>query len=118
MQKYTVVDLEEEIPDNMQWELHDGELYLIGSPKSDHQDIVGELFGQLREYFKGKRCHPYIAPFDLYLFNDPNDAPADLYTKFQPDIFVACEQSRIVRGTHSGYYGVPALIIEVLSKST
>jgi Uma2 family endonuclease len=87
-----------------QYELIDGQIYMLASPKFPHQMAVNEIFVQLYNWFKGKSCIPLTAPFE----DNPNVV--------QPDILVICDQDKIMEdGT---YEGTPALVVEVLSPST
>lgn len=97
------------------YELIDGELYLMASPKHKHQVILGEVFVQYHKYFADKKCSPVMAPFDVRLSNgsvtfeeDPNVV--------QPDLIVICDEENI--DENGVYHGVPTLVVEVLSSST
>lgn len=97
------------------YELIDGQIYYLASPRFKHQVAVNELFGQFYNWFKGKPCRPLTSPFDVKLFNreekfeyDPNVV--------QPDILVMCDEEKV---TEDGKYeGIPTLVVEVLSPST
>ncbi len=43
-------------------ELIYGQPVMMAPPIRVHQEVSGELFGQLREYLKGKKCRVYAAP--------------------------------------------------------
>ena len=58
--KYTYEDLEN-IDDGNRYEIIDGELYLMSSPISKHQLISGDMFIQFKEFFKNKKCMPFVA---------------------------------------------------------
>src|SRR5215471_14182195 len=49
-------------------ELFDGLVYMMSAPDEWHQWIAGDIYSQLKEFFKGRKCTPYIAPFDVRLF--------------------------------------------------
>jgi len=92
------------------YEYIDGEVYLLASPSYDHQSIVMEIANVMYNWFKGKKCRPLTAPFDVTLSKDEN------HNVVQPDIIVICDTESInVKG---GYTGVPTLVVEVLSEST
>jgi Uma2 family endonuclease len=79
-----------------------------------HQSISGELYRQMANYFLNKQCRVYAAPFDLCLAGqDENDQ--DIDTVVQPDVVVVCDESKLRK---TGYFGVPALIIEITSPAT
>jgi len=84
--------------------------YAMSSPGFRHQIIVGRLFGQLDTQLARHGCSPIIAPFDVYPLYDLGDE----YTLVQPDIFIACDKSRLKENC---YYGAPRFIIEILSSN-
>src|SRR5665648_1172279 len=91
------------------WERIDGVIYdMTPPPSSQHQAIVGNLYGEFYTYLKGKQCKAFPAPFGVWL-DDEND----IYV--EPDITVVCDKSKIHQ---KGCVGVPDLVVEVLSPST
>lgn len=99
---------------DQRYELIGGEVYLLATPGYPHQVVVNEIAGRFYNYFKGKSCQSLTSPFDVRLFGfatkfeeDPNVV--------QPDIVVICDKDKV---QDNKYYGVPTLIIEVLSPST
>ncbi|MCL2109183.1 MAG: Uma2 family endonuclease [Oscillospiraceae bacterium] len=92
------------------YELIDGVPYAFAAPNVRHQEVCGELFGQLRDFLKGKLCKVFIAPIDVRL--NPQNADD---TVVQADVIVVCDHSKI--GGNS-INGAPDLVIEVLSPST
>lgn len=100
---------------DQRYELIDGEVYLLVSPGFSHQVVVNEISVRFYNYFKGKPCRSLTAPLDVRLFGfatkfeeDPNVV--------QPDIVVICDLEKV--GEDNKYWGIPALIVEVLSPST
>jgi Uma2 family endonuclease len=77
--------------------------------------IVGELFRLVANYFRGKTCRPFVAPFDVRL---PARGKADneIDTVVQPDISLVCDPNKL-KDNH-GCLGAPDWVIEVLSPST
>ena len=59
-------------------ELIQGSPVMMAPPSRMHQKISGELFGQLREYLKGKKCEVYSAPFAVRLFEEKDDRPENV----------------------------------------
>ncbi len=98
-----------------QYELIDGQIYMLASPMFPHQVAVNEIFVQFYIWFKGKSCRPLTAPFDVKLYGEA-DCFDDNPNVVQPDILVICDQDKINdKGT---YDGKPSLVVEVLSPST
>jgi len=96
--------------EDVRCELIDGIVYdMSPAPGSIHQDISSNLLGQLFNYFEGKPCKVFHAPFDVRL--DPDGADD---TVVQPDILVICDRSII---TKAGCSGAPDMVIEILSPS-
>lgn len=96
-------------------EIINGEAFMMAPPSRRHQEISGELFGQLRDYLKGKNCKVYHAPFAVRLFEENGDYPEDVDTMVEPDISVVCDPGKL---DEYGCKGAPDLIIEILSPST
>jgi Uma2 family endonuclease len=92
------------------YEYIDGEIYLLTSPGYNHQSIVVEVLSTMHSYFKGKKCRPLTAPFDISLTVDGQK------NVVQPDILVICDTENI--NEKSRYTGVPTLVVEVLSETT
>ncbi len=97
----------------LRMELINGEIYLLSSPNIGHQEILGRLYHLFTEYFKGKKCRVFLAPFDVHLKKKDLKTPDVV----QPDVLVACDLENNV--TEKGrYMGTPDLVIEILSDST
>jgi len=61
--------------DDERWELIDGIPYnMIPAPSTQHQRILTELARQFSNYFQGKPCEVFVAPFDVRL---PKSGEAD-----------------------------------------
>lgn len=101
-------------PENERWEIHDGLPYLQSSPAWQHQEISSQLLGLFHNYLSGKPCRVFAAPFDLRL-PEPGQTDAECTFVVQPDLTIICDSTKL-KGT--GYFGVPALIIEISSPST
>ena len=100
--------------DKQSWEIIDGIAYMQAAPSWQHQRISAQLGRQFLNYFQGKPCETYLAPFDLRL-PEKNKADEESTTVLQPDILVICDKSKL-KGT--GYFGVPTLIIEIVSPAS
>ena len=97
-------------------ELIDGIAYVKEppAPSRSHQEIVGELYFQVRLALAGKPWRTYFAPFDVRL---PKSGEADdrVDTVLQPDILVVCDLDKL---DDRGMRSAPDWIAEVLSPST
>ena len=87
-----------------------GTEYAMSSPGYKHQITAGRLFTQLDKQLSVHNCKTIVAPFDVY----PLYEQGDKYTLVQPDIFLACDQSKL---KENSYNGVPKFIIEILSSN-
>ncbi len=94
------------------FEYIDGQIYLLASPRYEHQKVLGELYGLLYNSFKGKKCKPMLAPFDITLKRNPENTNV-----VQPDLMVICDLEDNINDR--GYYmGVPSLMVEILSENS
>jgi len=82
--------------------------YAMSSPGYKHQNVLLAIGAQLREKLQASGCLTIIAPFDVYPLYDKGDD----YTLVQPDVFTACDRSKL---QEKRYNGAPKLIIEILS---
>jgi len=87
-----------------------GSVYAMSSPGYKHQIAVGRLFTQLDAQLSVHNCKAIVAPFDVF----PLYEKGDKYTLVQPDIFLACDQSKL---KDKSYNGAPKFIIEILSSN-
>ncbi|MDE2688627.1 MAG: Uma2 family endonuclease [Chloroflexota bacterium] len=106
--KYTYEDYMQ-TPDDIRYELLDGELILSPSARTAHQRSVGKIFKRLSDFvMQNELGEVFIAPYDVVLDN---------FNVVQPDIlFVSNERTHII--TELNIRGAPDLVIEVLSPST
>ncbi len=93
------------------YELIDGELFLLASPSYAHQTAISEILYHFHSFFKGKKCRPLTSPFDVTLIKDQNNKNV-----VQPDVLVICDTENI--DAKGKYWGVPTLVVEVLSPSS
>lgn len=108
-QKMSYADLLK-IDDDKRYELIDGVLFVMESPRVAHQDVLGELYYQLKNYLKGKKCRVFVAPLDVKLSGVKDDTKE--YNVVQPDIMVICDKNKI---TEKNIQGVPDFAIEITS---
>jgi prevent-host-death family protein len=97
----------------LRMEYINGEIVLLASPNTFHQDISGNLHIHLRGYLKEKNCKVFYAPFDVHFYKKDMETPDVM----QPDLLIACDVDNTVN-EKGRYMGTPMLCIEILSKST
>ena len=96
--------------DGKRHEIIDGEHYVTPSPNVRHQRLVRRLLLEIELYLKTnpRAGEVFPAPLDVVLSH---------FDVVEPDLlFVAGDQTDIL--TEKNVQGAPALVIEVLSKST
>ncbi len=93
-------------PNDEHWEIIDGQAVMQASPRTKHQQLVGDFYSKLNDFFKDKKCELFLSPLDVKL------SETDI---FQPDLFVVCNPD-IIKDTHID--GSPTLVIEILSPAT
>jgi len=102
-------------PEDVRYELIDGTAWLMSpAPGRRHQEMVGEIYYQVRQALEGEPCRTYVAPFDVRL---PRGDEADdaIDTVVQPDVLVVCDRDML---DEAGLRGAPDWVVEVLSPST
>ena len=78
------------------------------SPHHRHSEIISNINYILRRYLKSSMCRIYADSIDVYFEKGSKDYVI-------PDLSLICDTSKFKGGS---YYGVPKLIVEVLSPST
>jgi len=95
-------------------ELIKGKIFnMTPAPKSAHQFVSGNLYGEIYSFLKRKPCRLFSAPFDVRFVKSIEDK--EISTVLQPDLCVICDISKI---DDAGCIGAPDFIIEILSEST
>ena len=94
-------------------EFLNGEIIIMSAPDIDHQYVLGNLHMIFRDFFKGKKCMPFMAPFDVHFRKKDIKDPDVL----QPDLIVICDMENNINEKRR-YMGTPALTLEILSDST
>ena len=104
--------------DYLQWkflerlELFRGKIYKMAAPTTLHQMVVGNLYGEIRNFLKGKSCQVFVAPYDVRLPVKNRRRDDEIDTVVQPDVCIVCDPSKV---DERGVCGAPDLVIEVLS---
>lgn len=91
-------------------EYFNGEVIYFPSPSVEHQQVLLNIAAEFRNYFRGKPCEVFISPLDLWLINKEKT----LNFKVQRGLMLICDKAGL---RESAYYGVPILIIEIISPS-
>jgi Uma2 family endonuclease len=102
----TAMEVFEMLPEGTLAEVINNVLYISPAPTFEHQDLLGDLFVQIRLYVtKSNLGKCVVSPVDVYLGND---------SAVQPDIvFIATENLGIIK--EGKVKGAPDLIVEILS---
>jgi Uma2 family endonuclease len=96
--------------DGLRHEIIDGVHYVTAAPNLRHQDLIGRLYLALGNFLAS---HPGIG----HAFLSPVDVIFTIHDVVEPDlVFVAADQRAIM--TEKNIQGSPAIVVEVLSKST
>lgn len=96
--------------DGRRYEIIEGVLYVTNAPSYDHQYVVNEIHGELRQYVKAKQLGVVLtAPFEVHL--------PGITQPVQPDILFIAAALQPSPGAKF-FSGVPDLIVEVLSPSS
>jgi Uma2 family endonuclease len=102
--------------DEKRYELIGGIAYVKEPPAPTrfHQELVGELYYQVKVALEAQRWRTYVAPFDVRL---PKAGEADdlVDTVVQPDVLIVRDLSKL---DGRGMRGAPDWIAEVLSPTT
>ena len=101
--------------DKNRYEIIEGTLFVMESARPKHQMYVGEIFNQIYNYLKGKPCKVIVAPSEVKLTTQIfQRTHSKIKDSVQPDIYVVCDASKF---DDTGIYGVPDMIIEIVSPS-
>ena len=95
------------------YEYIDGEVFLLSSPGMKHQIVLSNMARILLNWFNGKKCRVFAAPFDVTLINEEIENK----NVVQPDLLISCDYNE-QRNEKDRYTGIPALVVEILSPQT
>ena len=86
------------------------------APRTYHQKVSANLFGEIWTHFKSDPCQVFSAPFDVRLPKSPAlTEDHEISTVVQPDICVICDVRKL---DDRGCLGAPGWVIEVASPGT
>ncbi len=96
--------------DGLRHEIIDGVHYVTAAPNLRHQELVGRLHLAIGNYLAS---NPRVGR----VFLSPVDVVFTIYDVVEPDlVFVAGDQTDIL--TEANIQGAPAIVVEIVSKST
>jgi len=98
---------------DLRMEFINGEIVLLASPSTTHQEISGDLHVLFKQYLQGKKCKVFYAPFDVHFYKKDFKEPDVM----QPDLLIACDVDEKVN-EKGRYMGTPSLVVEILSRGT
>ena len=120
-EKFVEAEIQKPGNENNRYELIDGVIYMMSSPRKIHQRLAKFIYDRFNVYFLDKECEVYFAPVDVYLFDKKRFPLLSLPKKeckdaVEPDLLVLCDDSKY----HDDgiIYGAPDLVIEIVSKSS
>lgn len=106
---YTVDDIYA-LPEGVRAELFDGEMVMLASPSTVHQDLLMWLSVKIYNFIqsKGGKCKVFPAPFAVLLKDDKRNY-------VEPDISVICDLDKLDK---KGCNGAPDWVVEIVSPSS
>jgi Uma2 family endonuclease len=100
--------LEGEKSSEIRHEYIQGGVYAMADANDDHNRITGNIFAQLHQSLRGKRCEPFMTDMRARI------PPAFAEAYYYPDVLVACDP-----GDNAKYFRErPSVIFEVISPDT
>ena len=94
---------------NIKHEYRKGHIVAMSGASRTHSFITGDIFGELREQLKGKKCEVHSSDMRVRILS------ANTY--FYPDVVVSCEEPSFEDNVYDTLLN-PKVILEVLSPST
>ena len=95
---------------DLDYEIIGGEKFMAPSAGAYHNDIMGELYSTIRLYVRKNNLG--------YVFTDSLDVHLPDGNLFKPDLIVVKKENAAIINWQKGIYGVPDMVVEVLSRST
>jgi Uma2 family endonuclease len=105
----TVFEVFDMLPEGTLCQIINNTLVMSPAPTDPHQEILMKISGRLFHFIDTKDIGELrVAPYDVYI-DDEN--------VYQPDIvFIAKENKHLIK--EKGLFGVPDLVVEILSPGT
>ena len=95
---------------DLDYEIIGGEKFMAPSAGAYHNDIMGELYSTIRLYVRKNNLG--------YVFTDSLDVHLPDGNLFKPDLIIVKKENAAIINWQKGIYGVPDMVVEVLSRST
>ena len=92
------------------YEIIGGKKFMAPAANPTHGGVIGRIYSVLLTYFDENDGG--------YVFADNTDVYFPDGTLFKPDLVVVTEKNSAIINWFKGIYGVPDMVVEVLSKST
>lgn len=92
------------------YEIIGGKKFMAPAPNPTHGRVIGRLYMLIDNYLEENESG--------YVFSDNTDVRFPNGTLLKPDLCVVLEKNSAIIDWLSGIYGVPDMVVEVLSKST
>ena len=92
------------------YEIIGGEKILAPSASSYHNEIMGDLFTDLKLYVRQNHCG--------FVFTDNVDVHLPDGSKYKPDLFVVKSENESIINWEGTVHGVPDMVVEIISKSS
>ncbi len=100
--------LERELLSDVRHEYFAGEVFARAVSSVEHNRIGGNILSALHAHLRGKKCEVFANAMKVHLEREKDE------WFYYPDVMVNCEPA----GQHKYFCDTPAIIFEVLSKST
>ena len=95
---------------NRDYEIIEGVKFMAPSAGAYHNNVMGGLYTLISFYVRNNKVG--------YVFTDSLDLHLPDGNLFKPDLIVIKKENAAIINWQSGIYGVPDMVVEVLSKST
>lgn len=108
--KYTIEEyLAFEARSDVKHEYYQGEIFAMAAATLDHNFIVANMLGTIKQHLKGKGCYPFGSDLRIYVQEN------GLFT--YPDLSINCGDIKTLNDDNLNVLN-PSVLIEVLSPST
>ncbi len=92
------------------YEIIGGKKFMAPSAGAYHNDVMGGLYSIIRFYVRNNKLG--------YVFTDSLDVHLPDGNIFKPDLIVVKKENAAIINWQRGIYGVPDMVVKILSKST